>query len=152
MTGPDRFSTRILNQSFLGNMLKKPTELLSAKGVINRNSIHTGPERNRLIPIKLQLGPGVEIICALVAIQKGVKCFVLKLLKLSSSSLSIVPSVKSSQGNRRNVRQSLIHSAVKNASYAFSGRKLMALRNNLGLACGPWQKLIAYPMKMMNPM
>ena len=31
-------------------------------GVINRNSIHTGPERDRLIPIKLQLGPGVEII------------------------------------------------------------------------------------------
>ena len=34
----------------------------SLKGVINRNSIHTGPERDRLIPIKLQLGPGVEII------------------------------------------------------------------------------------------
>ena len=68
MTGPDRFSTRIINQSFLGNTLKainnitEPTELLSAKGVINRNSMHTGPERDRLIPIKLQLGPGVEII------------------------------------------------------------------------------------------
>ena len=32
------------------------------RGVINRNSIHTGPERDRLLPIKLQLGPGVEII------------------------------------------------------------------------------------------
>ena len=29
---------------------------------MNGNSIHTGPERDRLIPIKLQLGPGVEII------------------------------------------------------------------------------------------
>ena len=44
------------------NNITAPTELLSAKGVINRNSIHTGPERDRLIPIKLQLGPGVEII------------------------------------------------------------------------------------------
>ena len=44
------------------NNITAPTELLSAKGVINRNSMHTGPERDRLIPIKLQLGPGVEII------------------------------------------------------------------------------------------
>ena len=44
------------------NSITAPTELLSAKSVINRNSIHTGPEQDRLIPIKLQLGPGVAII------------------------------------------------------------------------------------------
>ena len=29
---------------------------------MNGNSIHTGPEQDRFIPIKLQLGPGVELI------------------------------------------------------------------------------------------